>query len=241
MIKTNLAEILTRPDVWRMGAMPRCKNRSLSTGFTQLDTELPDAGWPQGTLTEILCDRNGIGEMSLMLPTLRQVSDEGRNIVFVAPPYIPFARALEANNVRLDRLFVIDAAKANLTWVVEQVIKSKACGILLAWEGSGGLNYTQLRRLQLSADGSDATCVLYRSGKARHSPSAAPLRMALEAAEGELCVDIIKRRGSLASKTIRIPLYPSYWKLNAIVANPPLQKQLALVEGPNSSPHDMSA
>jgi len=87
-----------------------------------------------------------------MLPTLRHMSREGRNIVFIAPPYIPFARALEASDIRLDRLLIIDAAKSNLTWVVEQVIKSNACGMLLAWEGSCGLNYTQLRRLQLFAD-----------------------------------------------------------------------------------------
>jgi hypothetical protein len=222
-MKKDLADVLRHPAIWRLGDAPRQSRNGLSTGFPQLDNELPEHGWPRGALTELLCERQGIGEVSLMLPALRQVSSEGRHIALIAPPYVPFSRALDANDVRLDRVLVVDGSKDHLTWIAEKIIKSKSCGVVVMWDSPRGMDYTQLRRLHLSAENSDTVCVLYRPARAQQSPSAAPVRMVLSAVDGELCIRIVKRRGSVAASAIRLSLYPSCWRVSSTASKPTIR------------------
>ena len=65
---STLQELFQRSAVWRIGDRPPPRTDGLATGFTALDRELPDGGWPRGALTELLCDHTGIGELALMLP-----------------------------------------------------------------------------------------------------------------------------------------------------------------------------
>ena len=63
-----LAEVLARGDVWRGDTLARLPEDAVPSGHVELDAELPGGGWPRGNLTEILVDRGGLGEMSLLLP-----------------------------------------------------------------------------------------------------------------------------------------------------------------------------
>ena len=63
-MKTALAELLHHPLVWR-GDQLAASLDTISTGFADLDSELPGGGWPKGALTELLRDGEGIGEMRL--------------------------------------------------------------------------------------------------------------------------------------------------------------------------------
>jgi hypothetical protein len=69
-----LEQVLQRSDVWRGGGPPGGGRAGLPTGFGPMDAAV--GGWPQGALTEILTDGFGIGELSLLMPTLAVLSHE---------------------------------------------------------------------------------------------------------------------------------------------------------------------
>lgn len=63
----------TQPALWR-GRDRYTAESSIPTGFTRLDNALPGRGWSIGGVTELLLEQQGIGELSLLLPGLRQVT-----------------------------------------------------------------------------------------------------------------------------------------------------------------------
>ncbi|MFL6564723.1 MAG: damage-inducible protein, partial [Burkholderiales bacterium] len=90
-----LDHILERHPVWRGGRLAALAG-AMPTGFDALDRELPGGGWPAGALTELFVRRAGIGELQLVLPALAALSWGGKRIVWLAPPYLPYAPALAA-------------------------------------------------------------------------------------------------------------------------------------------------
>ena len=81
-----LAEVLARGDVWRGDTLARLPEDAVPSGHAELDAELPGGGWPRGNLTEILVDRGGLGEMSLLLPALSRLSAAGGWLGLVGAP-----------------------------------------------------------------------------------------------------------------------------------------------------------
>ncbi len=189
----NLAEILLRPDVWRGDAPPPVP--AVATGFSVLDAVLPGGGWPRAALTEVTFPRPGIGELQLFLPALAALSRGDRWIVFIAPPYIPYAPALSAAGVDLSRLLMVyPKTRSDHLWAVEASLHSGACAMVLAWALYA--DSAHLRRLQLAAEAGGTGAVLFQ----RHSMpgSTAALRLRLESGahdDARLNVHILKRRG----------------------------------------------
>jgi len=79
----------------------------LATGFEALDKILPARGWPSGAIVEVLISQSGIGELQLLMPTMMHLSRLERWLVWVAPPYVPYAPALQTAGLDLSRLLVI--------------------------------------------------------------------------------------------------------------------------------------
>ena len=90
-----LEDILRQHPVWRGGA-PAAFSPVLSTTYPDLDRALPGGGWPTGVLTELLCNHEGIGELTLALPALAALTWAGKRVVWLAPPHLPYAPALAA-------------------------------------------------------------------------------------------------------------------------------------------------
>src|SRR3954466_4173164 len=103
-----LEDILRSQPVWRGGALAGGVAAQPS-GFQELDEALPGGGWPRQGLTEILYDRPGIGELTLIAPALAELTRAGRRAVLVAPPHVPYAPALAAAGVDLVNLLVVTA------------------------------------------------------------------------------------------------------------------------------------
>lgn len=203
------------PSVWRAHQLGRHAARGVPSQFAALDAELPGGGWPVGSLTELLIERHGIGELRLVLPALARLAQDGREVLWVAPPFIPYAPALQQHGMTLDRLLVVNAARrADRLWAIEQVLKSASVGALVAWlpEDDGTLVATdRLRRLQLAAQGTRSLAFIVRPQAARDTASPAPLRLLLApAAAGEerLRVDILKRRGPPLAAPLALALPP---------------------------------
>lgn len=190
--------------VWQADRLARPADAGMPTGFAALDVQLPGGGWPRGALIELFAASSGIGELGLLLPLLRTVAPE-RWAAWIAPPYLPYAPALAAAGVPLDRLLWLAPADHSETlWTIRQAVASGGCGIVLAWLARA--DTAALRRLQLAAEESATPLFLFRPAGAAMQPSPAVLRLRLSATDEALRIDILKRRGPVLAVPISLPI-----------------------------------
>lgn len=199
-----LAEVLARGDIWRGDMLASLPDSAVSSGHPELDAELPGGGWPQGNLTEILVDRSGLGEMTLLLPALARLSAAGGWLALVAPPWLPHAPAWAAAGLVLERLVIVKAGK-QAAWCCEQLLACGGFAGVLAWPDAG-IDAKALRRLQAAAEGQPTFTWLWRPLALAATPSPAPLRLALAAGEAGLSVRILKRRGRPAARPLNLSI-----------------------------------
>jgi cell division inhibitor SulA/protein ImuA len=178
-------------------------------------------------LIEVLVPRLGVGELYLLLPALAALTrrPSARWCAWIAPPFEPYAPALAAHGVMLDRVFVTRGDSPE--WAFEQALGSGACEAVLGWAGKGsaitrrarqdehstraakyssvavtrnrrtskGLRAKDIRRLQLAAEKGRALGVLFRPQRAASESSSAVLRVTVEPAEQGARVTLLKSRG----------------------------------------------
>lgn len=196
----SLESLLQHPGIWRGEDLAQ-NNEALPTGFPELDEMLPGGGWPVGALTEILLDREGIGEIRLCLPALAKASEEKKWIVWVAPPHLPYAPALSYAGVKLERFLVAKpGSDADAWWAAEQALRSGSCRSVLAWLGMP--DERRMRRLQLGAEAGHACGILFGPAERARDRSPAALRLKLEATAKGLAVHVLKRRGGHAGRPV---------------------------------------
>ncbi len=197
-----LADVLARGDVWRGDSLASLPETAIPSGYAELDAELPGGGWSRGGLTEILIDRKGVGEMSLLLPALAALSAAGGCLALVAPPWQVHAPAWAAAGVALERLVVVRAGQ-HVAWCVEQLLVSGGFAGVLAWPAAT-IDARSLRRLQVAAEGRPVFVCLWRPLAASKDASPAPLRLVAAAGDNSLAVRIIKRRGRPVSRPLAL-------------------------------------
>src|SRR5882724_6348826 len=178
-VNSELARLLEHPAIWRGTSVARAE--VLSSGFAALDERLPGGGWPRSGLIEILVSRLGVGELTLLLPMLAALTSGplARSCVWVAPPFEPFAPALAAHGVALERVLVVRvpaAQKRNrrgsldgILWAFEQSLGSGACDLVMAWAKRP--RSKEIRRLQLAAERGRTLGVLFRPLQAARESS----------------------------------------------------------------------
>ncbi len=195
----DIEQFVDRPLIWRAGETLTSRNTH-STGFEVLDRHLPGGGWPAKGLTEILTEHYGIGELSLLMPALARVGGKGNTggIVWIAPPFIPYAPALRSQGIDLNRVLIVrDQASArghrDVPWAMEQALRFGACAAVLAWVRA--TDNIALRRLQLAAEAGRCWAVLFRPLDASRQRSPATLRVRLTAMGGQTQIEILKCRG----------------------------------------------
>ncbi|HEC12112.1 MAG TPA: translesion DNA synthesis-associated protein ImuA [Acidiferrobacteraceae bacterium] len=191
----NLNHVSQRADVWRGGAPTAPQPNSIPSGFTALDPLLPEGGWPLGALTEILTIHEGVGALRLVTPALARLSDGDRWLAWIAPPYIPYAPALEAAGVDLSRVMLVHAQQQHdVLWAAEQALRSGTSGAVMAWLPEK-IDPKRLRRLQLAAEAGGSLGLIFRPHGAADQASPAALRLLIEPASEHTAVHILKRRG----------------------------------------------
>ena len=198
-----LASLLSHPAIWR-GDDVAHEPSAVPSGYAALDAALPGRGWPQGALTELLLEREGIGEIRLTLPAIARLQSERRDIVWIAPPYKPYAPALAEAGVDLSRFYIV-ACKTpqDALWAFEQSLRAPECGAAFAWLGTQ--DERVLRRLQVAAREGRTWGALWRRSGGRGGAIAAPLRLALSRQEGRLAVRVLKRRGAELLQPVLLP------------------------------------
>jgi hypothetical protein len=212
-MKLAVEDLARFPGVWRGGELEHVVHETVPTGCAALDRELPGGGWPLGTLTEVLHDGVGIGEVGFLGRALATAARSGRLLAWTNPPYLPYAPALAQAGIPLERCVVIEPAhREDALWAAEQALRSGACGGLLLWLANAlpgearakGADYAWLRRLQLAAQAGGAMAVLYRSTAQECVSTPAHLRVVLARRGDALELRIPKRRGPPLVAPIRL-------------------------------------
>lgn len=210
--------------LWRGSSLSTAADPTLASGFAALDAELPGGGWPLRALTELLTPQPGVLEWRLLAPALRSwwapqtlpaaaptrrgrtVTPALRSLLLINPPHTPHLPGLQALGLPPSALVWVQAGTpAQALWAAEQAIKSRVA--VLAWLPEA--RPEQIRRLQVSALGSDAPAFLVRPERVRQQSSAAPLRLVVQPGEGwGLAVHLLKRRGPAHEGWLELPAVP---------------------------------
>ena len=120
-------------DLLIQAASDAARNSVLSSGYPELDQHLYGGGWPQQGLVELLLPQAGIGELRLILPTLQQLT-QNAYVVWVNPPFVPYATALKACGVSTNNLLIVQTRTHEETlWSVERCCLSSGCAGVVAW------------------------------------------------------------------------------------------------------------
>jgi len=199
--------LASRPDsIWLSDQITTYRSKPISSGYRELDQQLPKNGWPPSVLTELLLANPGVGELRLLASTLMNITQAGKTIVLLAPPHLAIAASLAEFGIEMSKVTLIEAEKpADKIWAVEQALKSASFGALLCWLPQARDDH--LRRLQLAAAGTQGLTFLFRPLDAQDQASPAPLRMLCKPLSiGRLSVEIIKRRGPVHAEPIILPL-----------------------------------
>ena len=198
---SNLAH--SHPLLWQ--GRSSCKeSSSIATGFPVLDRAIPAGGWPRRALVEISVPYWGMGELRLLLPAMARLNQRKRRIMWIAPPYLPYAPALISAGLNLEYVMVVDAQAGNISWAMERALCAEACGMVLAWPSY--LTDLETRRLQLAAEVGNTTGIVLHTIEAKWQAKTAALRLCIEAKADDLAVKITKARGSCQSPWIRVSL-----------------------------------
>jgi hypothetical protein len=200
----SLATVLQNPAIWR-GSDCAPEPATVPTGFPALDAVLPGHGWPTAALTEVVLACEGIGEIALTLPALARLQAEGRDVVWIAPPHVPYAPALAAAGIDLARLVVVRCrTAADQLWACEQALRAPECGAAFAWLATP--DDRVLRRLQVAAHEGGTWGVLWRRPGQHALATAAPLRLGLAPQDGRLAVRVLKRRGGELAQPVLVDI-----------------------------------
>lgn len=203
----DVEELTSHPLLWRGHDAGLADTPAIATGFDALDRYLPGGGWPLAGISEIFVEHYGLGELRVLMPALaalsRRAVESKQWIVWIAPPFVPYAPALAHHGVDLRRILLVHPQRKgsdgsdpkDALWAVEQSIRSQSSVATLAWVREADV--TALRRLQLGAEAHRCWTVLFRSPKAVAQSSPAALRFRLLPGESPagIRIDIQKCRG----------------------------------------------
>jgi len=192
------------PALWRASQLARFSANSIDTGHVALSNQLPDSGWPTGSLIELLVQQPGVGELKLLAPALRKVSRKG--IVLLQPPHMPNALAFAGLGLPpSDLTWLKSKTTADALWAAETVLRSGTCGSLLFWNTH--VRQESLRRLHLAAQAGETLFFVLRPLATAQDSSPSPLRISLRPAEGGVNIGFIKRRGPQRDEPLFLPLH----------------------------------
>jgi cell division inhibitor SulA len=206
-----LESLLSARTVWRAGRQAAPAPLGESTGFAALDALLPHGGWPQGALSELLIPVEGVGELTLLMPTIARMTQAGRLVALIAPPFCPYAPAWQRAGVDLRYLEIVDTnaqagSKGPLSkgalWAFEQCLRSAAFSAVLGWPSNA--DGPALRRLQVAADTGE--CLGFAVRDSRHADNPSPAALRIERVENDWRIRKC-RGGQVPSQGFAPPLH----------------------------------
>lgn len=206
----KIETLLQHTGMWRAANIDPGDRKGTPTGFAVLDRHLAGGGWPADGIAELIHERPGIGELRLLVPALATLShSQTRWLLWVDPPWIPYAPALARAGIDLEQVLVVQPkTRMDVLWVLEKALASGSCSAVLAWPKN--IRGKEIRRLQVAGREGRSLGFLFRDAGAMGEASPAELRLLLQGArqgfavQSSLQLRILKRRGGWATDTINI-------------------------------------
>ncbi|GHA02285.1 hypothetical protein GCM10008090_09480 [Arenicella chitinivorans] len=213
--KPSLNAIQRSGKLWRGTQKPQTRqSRTLDTGFTALNQQLHGQGWPTNSITELGLSQAGLGELRLLMPALRALQQRHpqQTIMWIAPPFLPFAPAFEKAKVNVSQLTILQLNNIqDILWSAEQSLLADCCAAVFCWTGNYNLNTRELRRLQLAAESTNTWHVLFRHSDCLKQSSAAGLRVRLQSDSfSRLKLHILKQPNGWGGQQCTLLLPPHY-------------------------------
>jgi protein ImuA len=192
--------------LWLGHQLGHAQAPTVPSGFAALDAELPGGGWPLAGLTELMLAEPGSGELALLAPALGRVAAQGGEVVWIGPPHIPYAPALQALGMKLDQLtWLLPADARDAAWATEQVLRSGTCAWVQWW--SEKISPEVLRRLHLAALDHHCALLVLRPWAMQRHASPAPLRLTCTPLpQRRLGIQVLKRRGPASARPMALVL-----------------------------------
>jgi cell division inhibitor SulA len=196
-----LDTLLHNATIWRGSEHSRAESQIIPSGFDAFDNAL--GGWPLGALIELITRREGIGELSVLLPALARLSKEERWIALINPTYIPYAPALFHAGIDLAKIVVIRASSTtNVLWSMEQALRSGTCSAVLGWPSA--MTEQAIRRLQLATETGRALGVYFTQPGAIARPAPVPYRLQIGGSIDDIRIKVLKRRGGSLTSALHM-------------------------------------
>jgi hypothetical protein len=160
--------------------------------------------------------------LSLLLPALARLTAQGGKVVLVLPEslahWVPHAPAWAAAGVGIEHLYWVWAQRErDCLWAAVESLRCGAVAATLLWcDPSMSLVINSFRRLHVAAGEGKGCCFVYRPLHDAAVSSPAPLRLRLRAAEDQLQVELLKRRGHPLTQPLRLAVpRPAAWRGNS--------------------------
>lgn len=207
----RIRQLLDRtPGLWRAGSQSPPQPAGLPSGHAGLDALLPRGGWPDCGLVDIISRERGIGELQLLMPLLRRMSEQGSPMLWITPPHPVYAPALLQSGIDTRNIVLIspEISCQQALWSIEQSLQTRECALVLAWQN--WLSPRVMRRLQLAANNGRTLGIVFQQRLTPHSPSTLRLQLQVPSDEAgqpgrrPLDVSLLKARGSHHSGTARV-------------------------------------
>ena len=204
----GLHPLMQKGHVWTAQQHSQPQRGVLPSGYAALDQQLPGGGWQSGQLCEIYHPAPGSGELSVIAPALAALSQQPRWILWVAPPAIPYAPALEQAGIQSQRILMVHPRSyQEAVWSMEEGLKSGHCSAVLGWLSEWDKQH--IRRLQIACQEQHSHCWLWpqRSPDLSGSPAALRLQVSRTSAS-TLQLHFLKRRGAWPGTPFTLSIPP---------------------------------
>lgn len=202
MAMSSLQQLLEQRQLWH-GRDAGTSAVALSTGWPRLDRELYGAGWPTASLTELLCSEAVLG-WQLLLPVLTTLSQQQRLLVWIGQQQAPYAPTWRRAGMQLARCLLVRAGEDEAPWAAEQALRLAQGGAVVLQ--SSALNSEHLRRLQLAAQTGNSYAFLLRPVSAQRRTTPASLRLLVQSSDKGFQLQVLKRRGGMATAPFALPV-----------------------------------
>jgi protein ImuA len=165
---------------------------AVSSGCGPLDRLLPAGGLLPGTLVEWLAAGDGSGAGTLAALAAKEACRDSGWLVLVDRRREWYPPALLRWGIARETLLVVHPrASSEAAWALDQSLRCPAVGAVLAWIDT--LEGKTFRRWQLAAEQSGVLGLLVRPDAARHEPSWADVRLAVEPVAAEPAAAELRR------------------------------------------------
>ncbi len=186
------------PKLHHLNAWDKQRTRQvpvIPAGTPELEALLPAGGWPKRGLVEVLVPDDYSDALSLFLPALARLSQQGRWLGMVVPPYSARVRVLSDATVDAARVQQINPHQGRSgLWTLESLLRCGDFSVVMAWPGCA----TELmaRRLAKAAGIGHSLGILFRVETQAGTASRIGLRLQLEADAAGRAVYLLDEQGN---------------------------------------------